>query len=54
MNDKAEAIKAIERINKIIHEWEENKIESRTALELIDPDIKAVISHVEELHERHE
>lgn len=52
MNDEIEAMTAIKRINKIIYEWEENKIENRTALELLDPDIKIVISHVEKLHER--
>jgi hypothetical protein len=52
MNDKLKAIKAIKRINNIIYEWEENKIESRTALELLDPDIKTLISHIEKVHER--
>ena len=38
---RSKAAKAIKSINKII-----------TALELIDPDIKAIISHIEELQEK--
>ena len=52
MNYKTETMTAIKRIIKIIHEWEQGKIESSTALELLSPDIKIVISHVEKLHEK--
>ncbi|MBA7706490.1 hypothetical protein ES703_115344 [subsurface metagenome] len=52
MNDKLEAIIAIQRINNIIHEWEENEIGSRVALELLASDIKTVIPYLERIQER--
>lgn len=52
MNDKSETQTAIMRINNILEEWEKNKIESRVALELIEPDLKIVISNLERLQDK--
>ena len=47
MNDKSETTKAGERIIKTIKECKENKIESDLALELIEADLKIVISNLQ-------
>ena len=46
---KNEAAEAIKRIDKIIQEWEENRLGSREALELLVPDLKTVICYVERI-----
>jgi len=42
-----EAKEAIKRVDKIIQEWEENRIEAYEALELLVPDLKTIICYFE-------
>jgi len=49
---KNEASEAIRRVERIIQEWEENWIESREALELLIPDLKAIICYVEIIQDK--
>jgi len=46
---KNEAIEAIRRVDRIIQEWEENRLGSREALELLVPDLKTVVCYVERI-----
>ena len=42
-----EAKEAIKRVDKIIQEWEENRIEAYEALELLVLDLKTIICYFE-------
>jgi len=46
------ALQAIKRIARILHEWEENNMDAREALELLEPDIKIIIPFVEIFQEK--
>lgn len=52
MSHENEALQAIKRIARILHEWEENRIASHAALELLDPDLKIIIPFVEIFQEK--
>jgi len=47
MSQENEADQAITRTVRILHEWEENRIEGQAALELLDHDIKIIIVYLE-------
>jgi len=47
MSYENEAFHACKRIARILHEWEENNMDAREALELLAPDIKIIIPFVE-------
>lgn len=44
---KNEAIEAIRRVDRIIQEWEENRIGDHETVELLIPDLKTIICYFE-------
>ena len=52
MIDKNEASEAVKRIDKIIQEWEENRIGDHETIELLIPDLKTIICYVEKIQDK--
>jgi len=44
---KNEAKEAIKRVDRIIQEWEENRIGDHETIELLIPDLKIIITYFE-------
>lgn len=51
MNYENEAKEAIKRIDRIVQEWEENRIGSREAIELLIPDLKTITCYLETIQD---
>ena len=49
---KNEAKEAIKRIDKIIQEWEENRIGDHETVELLVPDLKTIICYFERIQNK--
>jgi len=47
LNDKNEGKEATKGIDRIIQEWEENRVGSHEAIELLIPDLKTIVSYFE-------
>jgi len=45
--DKNEAKEAIRRVDRIIQEWEQNRLGDHETIELLIPDLKIIITHFE-------
>jgi len=51
---KNEAIEAIRRVDRIIQEWEENRIGDHEMVELLVPDLRTIICYFERLQDKEE
>ena len=51
MNYKNETSEAIKRVERIIQKWEDHWLDAREALEMMVPDIKAIICYVESIQD---